>query len=125
MTSLLQKYIHFTKEDTVHAALGVIPAFLFVAFGHLTVGVAFALGLLPTSLLGFAPQRRMRIVFGIVGCLFGLGIFLGALIIDTHNIVETSVLFVVICFVATVLAAKRPAGGVLLNTLIPSLGIGT
>jgi Fusaric acid resistance protein-like len=118
-------YVQFTREDTLHAALGVIPAFVLIALGHLTVGVAFAIGLLPTSLMGIAPRRKLRLVYGIVGCLFGLGIFVGAVIINAHDIVETAVLFFAICFLATILASKRPVGTLLLGILIPSLGIGT
>jgi hypothetical protein len=121
----VSEYIQFTREDTLHAALGVIPAFVLIATGHLTVGVAFAIGLLPTSLMGIAPRRKLRLVYGIVGCLFGLGILLGALIISAHDIVETALLFFGICFLATILASMRPVGTLLLGILIPSLGIGT
>jgi hypothetical protein len=119
------EYIHITRDDTLHAALGVIPAFVLIATGHLTVGVAFAIGLLPTSLMGIAPRRKLRLVYGIVGCLFGLFIFVGALIINAHDIFETALLFFVICFLATVLASTRPVGTLLLGILIPALGIGT
>jgi hypothetical protein len=118
-------YIQFTRNDTLHAALGVIPAFCLIALGHLTVGVAFAIGLLPTSLMGIAPRRKLRLVYGIVGCLFGLGILLGAVIINAHDIVATALLFLVICYLATVLACLRPVGPLLLGILIPSLGVGT
>jgi hypothetical protein len=118
-------YVQFTREDTLHAALGVIPAFVLIAAGHLTVGIAFAIGLLPTSLMGIAPRRKLRLVYGIVGCLFGLGIFLGALIISAHDVFETALLFLGICFVATIVASTRPVGTLLLGILIPSLGIGT
>ena len=105
--------------------MGVIPAVVLIAFGHLTIGVAFAIGLLPTSLMGIAPRRRLRVVYGIVGCLFGLGIFLGALIFNSYDLVATALVFFVVCFGATVLASLRPAGGVLLGILIPALGVGT
>jgi hypothetical protein len=121
----VSEYIHLTREDSLHAALGVVPAFVLIAAGHLTVGVAFAIGLLPTSLMGIAPRRRLRLVYGIVGCLFGLGILLGALIINAHDIFATALLFFGICFVATILASMRPVGTLLLGILIPSLGIGT
>jgi Fusaric acid resistance protein-like len=121
----VSEYIHITQDDTLHAACGVIPAFYLIATGHLTVGVAFAIGLLPTSLMGIAPSRNLRVVYGIVGCLFGFGILLGALIINAHDIFETAFLFFGICFLATILASTRPAGTLLLGILIPSLGIGT
>ena len=121
----MSEYIQFTRQDTLHAALGVIPAFILIAAGHLTGGVAFAIGLLPTSLMGIAPRRKLRLIYGIVGCLFGLGILLGALIINAHDIFETAFLFFCICFLATILASKRPVGTLLLGILIPSLGLGT
>jgi hypothetical protein len=121
----VSQYVRFTKQDCRHAAVGVIPAVLLIAFGHLTIGVAFAIGLLPTSLMGIAPRRALRVVYGIVGCLFGVGIYLGAVIINSTDLGETALLFFVICFGATILASSRPAGGVLLGILIPALGVGT
>jgi hypothetical protein len=118
-------YIQFTRQDCLHAAIGVVPAFLLIAFGHITLGVAFAIGLLPTSLMGIAPRRKLRAIYGVVGCLFGLGILVGAIIASTHNTFETALLFFLICFGATVLASLRPAGALLLGILIPSLGVGS
>ena len=121
----MTQFVRFTRQDCRHAAVGVIPAVALIASGHLTIGVAFAIGLLPTSLMGIAPRRRLRVVFGIVGCLFGLGVFLGALIFNSYDLVATALVFFVVCFGATVLASSRPAGGVLLGILIPALGVGT
>jgi hypothetical protein len=121
----VSKYVQFTRDDVFHAALGVIPAFCLIALGHLTAGIAFAIGLLPTSLMGIAPRRKLRLVYGIVGCLFGLGVFVGALIINAHSTVATALLFFVICFSATMLASLRPVGTLLLGILIPALGVGT
>jgi hypothetical protein len=121
----VSRWVQFTREDTLHAALGVIPGFLLIATGHLSVGIAVVIGLLPTSLMGIGPRRRLRLVYGVVGCLFGVGILLGALIINAHDIFETAALFFIICFAATVLASLRPVGILLLGILIPSLGIGT
>jgi hypothetical protein len=75
--------------------------------------------------MGIAPRRKLRLVYGIVGCLFGLGILLGSLIINSVSTVETALLFFGICLSATVLASRRPAGTLLLGILIPSLGVGT
>jgi hypothetical protein len=69
----MSEYIHFTRDDTLHALLGVIPGFVLVALGHITLGIAFAIGLLPTSLLGIAPTRKRRLIYGVVGCLFRVG----------------------------------------------------
>ena len=33
----LSQYIRITRQDCRHAALGVIPAFFLIAFGHLTI----------------------------------------------------------------------------------------
>jgi len=121
----VSQLVRFTRQDCRHAAVGVVPAVVLIASGHLTVGVAFAIGLLPTSLMGIAPRRRLRVVYGIVGCLFGLGVFLGALIFNSFDLFATALVFFVVCFGATVLASSRPAGGVLLGILIPALGVGT
>jgi hypothetical protein len=121
----VSRYIQFTREDCVHAAWGVVPAFCLIALGHITLGVAFAIGLLPTSLMGIAPRRKLRVVYGVVGCLFGVGILLGAVINHAHNTFVTAALFFAICFVATVLSSRRPAGALLLSILIPSLAVGS
>ena len=121
----MSEYIRFTRADVLHAAVGVVPAFPLIALGHLPPGVAFMIGLLPTSLMGIAPRRRLRVVYGLVGCLFGVGILLGATINSSHTAVVSASLFLVICLGATMLAATRPAGAVLLGILIPSLGVGT
>lgn len=121
----MSKYITFTRDDVLHAALGVIPAFLLVATGHLTLGAAFAIGLLPTSLLGISPKRRTRIIYGIVGCLFGVGILVGSIIFNRNNVLETALLFIIISYIASVVASKKPVGGLLLSILLPSLAVGT
>jgi hypothetical protein len=62
----MAKTNHFTRQDTLHAAIGVIPGFLLICFGYLTPGIAFAIGLLPTSLLGIAPSRKLRLIYGLL-----------------------------------------------------------
>jgi hypothetical protein len=121
----LTRYIQFTREDTRHAFLGVIPGFILVALGHLTLGIAFSIGLLPTSLLGIAPTRKRRVIYGAVGCLFGVGVMLGSLVATWHGVYLTAAVFLVVCFVATVRAARRPVGGLLLSIVVPSLAVGT
>ena len=121
----LSKYVQFTRSDTLHALLGVVPAFILVASGHITVGIACAIGLLPTSLLGIAPTRKRRLIYGVVGCLFGVGVLLGSLIATWHGVYLTAAIFLVVCYVATVLASRRPVGGLLLSIVVPSLAVGT
>jgi hypothetical protein len=121
----MMKSIQFTRQDTVHAALGVIPAFLLICFGSVTPGIAFAIGLLPTSLLGIAPSRKLRLIYGILGCLFGVGVYVGSQIVNLHNIWIAAMIFLVVSFAATLVSSKRPAGGLLLALLIPSLALGT
>jgi hypothetical protein len=121
----MSKYVQFTRNDTLHALLGVIPAFILVALGHITVGIAFAIGLLPTSLLGIAPTRKRRLIYGVVGCLFGVGVLLGSLIATWHGVYLTAAIFLVVCYFATLLASTRPVGGLLLSIVVPSLAVGT
>ena len=56
----MAKSIQFTRIDTLHAALGVIPGFLLICFGYVMPGITIAIGLLPTSLLGIAPSRKLQ-----------------------------------------------------------------
>jgi hypothetical protein len=119
------KIIQFTRADVLHALFGVVPAFFLVLSGHLTWGIAFAIGLLPTSLLGFAPKRKHRIAYGLVGCGFGVGVLMGSLIVNWHGVWLTSAIFIAVSYGATVLSVRRPAGGVLLSILVPSLAVGT
>ena len=121
----MTKSIQFTRQDTLHAALGVIPAFFLIYFGYLTPGIAFAIGLLPTSLLGIAPSRKLRLIYGILGCLFGVGVYVGSHIVNFHNIWIAALIFLVVSFAATIVSSKRPAGGLLLALILPSLALGT
>jgi uncharacterized membrane protein YccC len=75
--------------------------------------------------MGVAATRRLRAIYGVFGCLFGVGILLGALVFQSHSILGTSLFFIVVSYAATVLASKRPAGGLLLSILLPSLAVGT
>ena len=121
----MAKSIQFTRQDTLHAAIGVIPGFLLICFGHLTPGIAFVIGLLPTSLLGIAPSRKLRLVYGLFGCLFGVGVYVGSYIVNLHNIWAAATIFLGVSFAATVVSSKRTAGGLILALLIPSLAVGT
>ncbi len=121
----MAKSIQFTRQDTLHAAIGVIPAFLLICFGYLTPGIAFAIGLLPTSLLGIAPSRKLRLIYGLLGCLFGVGVYAGSYIVNLHTIWIAAMIFLVVSFAATFVSSKRPAGGLLLALIIPSLAVGT
>ncbi len=121
----MNRPIQFTRQDSIHAALGVIPAVILILSGHLSAGIAFAIGLLPTSLLGIAPTRKLRLIYGLVGCLFGIGVFVGSRIVNFHTTLGTALIFIIVSYVATILAAKRPAGGLLLSLTIPSMAVGT
>src|SRR5215471_15755138 len=112
----MTKSIQFTRQDTLHAALGVIPAFLLISFGVVTPGIAFAIGLLPTSLLGIAPSRKLLLIYGLLGCLFGAGVYVGSYIVNFRNIWAAAAIFLIVSF-ATVVSSKRPAGGLLLALL--------
>jgi len=117
--------IQFTRDDVRHALLGVIPAFTLVALGHLRVGTAFAIGLLPTSLMGIAPSRKLRIIYGAVGCLFGVGVLVGSAIISVPSVALAAVLLFAVSYAATLIASRRPAGGLLLSIIVPSIAVGT
>jgi hypothetical protein len=121
----MAKSIQFTRQDTLHTAIGVIPGFLLICFGYLTPGIAFAIGLLPTSLLGIAPSRKLLLIYGLLGCLFGAGVYVGSYIVNLHNIWAAAAIFLIVSFTATVVSSKRQAGGLLLALLIPSLAVGT
>ena len=121
----MAKPIQFTRQDTLHAAIGVIPGFVLICFGYLTPGIAFAIGLLLTSLLGIAPGRKLRLIYGVLGCLFGVGVYIGSYIVNLHTIWIAALIFLVVSFVATIVSSKRPAGGLLLALIIPSLAVGT
>src|SRR5437667_11569726 len=106
----MAKSIQFTRQDTLHAAIGVIPGFLLICFGYLTPGIAFAIGLLPTSLLGIAPSRKLRLIYGVLGCLFGVGVYAGSYIVNLHTICITALIFLVVSFAAPVVSSKTPDG---------------
>jgi hypothetical protein len=119
------KPIQFTKDDVRHALLGVIPAFVLVATGHLKVGGAFAIGLLPSSLMGIAPTRKLRLIYGAVGCLFGVGVLVGSAIINLRSVALAALMLFAVSYAATMIASRRPAGGLLLSIVVPSIAVGT
>src|SRR5215472_16139769 len=125
MGLMMAKPIQFTRQDTLHALIGVITGFALICLGYLTPGIAFAIGLLPTSLLGIAPSRKLRLIYGILGCLFGVGVYVGSFIANLHSIWIAATIFLIVSFAATIVSSKRPAGGVLLALIIPSLAVGT
>jgi hypothetical protein len=49
----------------------------------------------------------------------------GALITNWHGVYLTALVFFVVSLGATVLSARRPAGGLLLSILVPSMAVGT
>src|SRR5439155_20361518 len=97
----MAKSIQFTRQDTLHATIGVIPAFLLICFGYLTPGIAFAIGLLPTTLLGIAPSRKLRLIYGLLGCMFGVWVYAGSSIVNLHTICIAAMILLVFTFAAT------------------------
>jgi hypothetical protein len=52
-------------------------------------------------------------------------VLLGSLIATWHTVYLTAAIFLVVCYVATCLASRRPVGGLLWSILVPSLAVGT
>jgi hypothetical protein len=114
----------FSNKDALHAALSVIPSVIMILMGSVTYGIAFAIGTLPTSQLGIAPKRKQRIMYSILGCLFGVGILLGSYIAKIDNIWLVGLVFFIISFLSAVSASRRQAGVILLALILPALSVG-
>jgi hypothetical protein len=114
----------FSKEDGIHAALAVIPSIILILLGNLSFGIALAIGTLPTSQLGIAPKRKQRIAFSILGCLFGIGIYIGSFVALINSIWMAGLVFFVVAFISAVLAARKPIGAIMLALILPAMTVG-
>lgn len=114
----------FSNKDGLHAALAVIPSVIMILAGNVVGGLAFAIGTLPTSQLGIAPKRKQRVIFSILGCLFGVGILIGSFIAKLDSIWAVAAVFFVVSFVSAVIASRRPVGAILLALVLPAMSVG-
>lgn len=118
-----QLYI-FSKDEMLFAAGCVIPAFALVVSGEVYYGIPFAIGVLPTALLGIAKSRKQRFINVALGCVFGLGIYIGAQLAGLDAIWLTAIIFFALSYASSLVASRRKIGVVLLVLLLPSLGVG-
>jgi len=118
------KNIVFSKTDGLHAALNMIPSFILILSGNLTAGIAFALGTIPASQLGVAPNRKKRVIFSLISCVFGLGIIGGSLVLHSMSLWLAAITFFIVAFLASDIAAKKPIGIVMLAFFLPALAVG-
>jgi hypothetical protein len=100
--------IRWGRADARHAALSVLPAVVIIPTVDAKAGVLAAIGLLPVCLIGIAPQRRQRILVGIVGLLFAAGVIVGSVLIQVHVLAVIGIF--VLRFLSASLAAKKAAG---------------
>lgn len=122
-TSVASK-LAFSSSDALHAFFGVLPAFVLILQGNVPVGVAFAIGLLPASLLGIGASRKLRVIYAIFGCMFGLGVFAGSLLTLLPSIWLAGLALAAVAYSSVQLAAKREIGVVLLALVVPSIAVG-
>lgn len=114
----------FSPSDALHAAIAVIPSVILISTGNIAFGLAFAVGTLPTNQLGIAPKRKQRILFSILGCIFGLGIYIGSFIGLLDYFIAIGLVIFVISFLSAIIAARRPLGVILLSLVLPALAVG-
>lgn len=114
----------FSKTDGIHAVLSVIPSIILILSGNVSLGVAFAIGTLPTNQLGIAPKRKQRIMFGLLGCIFGVGILTGSYVALLDNAWSIGLVFLALAFLSAVIASRRPVGAVLLSLILPAIAVG-
>ena len=114
--------IRWARADARHAALSVLPAVAIIVTVDVKAGVLAAIGLLPVCLVGIAPQRRQRILVGIVGLLFAAGVVVGSVLIQVHALAVIGIF--VLCFLSASLAAKKAAGLIVTAIVMPAVAIG-
>jgi hypothetical protein len=98
--------IRWARADARHAALSVLPAVVIILTVDVKAGVLAAIGLLPVCLVGIAPQRRQRILVGIVGLLFAAGVIVGSVLIQVHALAVIGIF--ALCFCRRAWRPRRP-----------------
>ncbi len=76
----VSEYLSWHWSDAAWTAAGVLPAACVIAWGHVSVGIALSVGLLPVGLMGVRPLRRQRAGPGFVGVAFAVSLLLGSLL---------------------------------------------
>jgi hypothetical protein len=114
--------IQWARADARHAALSVLPAVVIILAVDVKAGVLAAIGLLPVCLIGITPQRRQRVIVGIVGLLFAAGVIVGSVLIQVHALAVIGIF--VLCFLAAGLMAKKAAGLIVTAIVMPAVAIG-
>lgn len=109
-------------SNALLCAVAVLPAVIVTANGNLKVGLALAIGILPSAIIGLQPTRRKRIVSLMVGALFGLSIILGSWL-ARWEIVAVVGLFL-LAVVAARLASRWAIGLLAMNLILPLVAIG-
>ncbi|MFI5545821.1 FUSC family protein [Streptomyces sp. NPDC051815] len=85
-------------------------------------GIALAVGVLPAAAMPLPARRRLRLVAVVAGLCVGLPMVLGAVLVQNT---WTAVAGVFALAVGTaLLAARRPAGGLLMSLCLPMVGAG-
>jgi hypothetical protein len=114
--------IRWARADARHAALSVLPPVVIIVAVDVKAGVLAAIGLLPVCLVGIAPQRRQRLLVGIVGLLFAAGVIVGSVLIQVYALAVIGIF--VLCFLSASLAAKKAAGLIVTAIVMPAVAIG-
>lgn len=108
-----------------HALIGAVYA-LPAAVAMLVdpgLGVPLAVGVLPAAIVGMPPQRRARTRILVFGTLAGVSLFLGGALAHLPTPLTAAALVAVVVS-AALLAARLPAGMVVLSLCAPLVGAG-
>lgn len=106
------------------AVLGLVyavPAGL-VAYGDVSRGAAFAVGVIPAAILGLAPTRRLRLRTCALGIMTGVPLILGSAV-SNSAVLAVAAIFV-LAVGTVVLARAAPIGSIVLVLSLPMAGVG-
>ncbi|MFJ5611307.1 FUSC family protein [Streptomyces sp. NPDC093221] len=85
-------------------------------------GMALAVGVLPAAVMRMPARRRARFMTVVVGLCTGLPMVLGSLLVQVRWVAVPGVFL--LAYASAVVAARRPAGMVLLALSLPMVGAG-
>lgn len=114
--------IRWSWGHALAGAVFALPAAV-VTLSDPARGIPLAVGVLPAAMIGIPAARRQRLSIAIVGSLAGLSIFVGGLIAHLP-IYATAALLVLAVIGAALLAARLPAGRIVLALCVPMVGAG-
>lgn len=114
--------ITWNWSEAVRGAICALPAAVVLLAIDVNLGIVFAIGVLPVTMIGVLPSRKQRLRAVLLGIAFAVVYFLGG-VVSQAPIAALAALFGV-AYGGVVLASEKPIGRVVLGVVLPALAVG-